>query len=50
MFDLVQLGLWEGGVEVLDGHLIEGDHVVEPGQLKSNKRRERKSKVVIPGS
>lgn len=27
VFDLVQLGLGEGVVEVLDGHLIEGDHV-----------------------
>lgn len=34
VFDLVQLGLGEGVVEVLDGHLIEGDHVLELGQLR----------------
>lgn len=33
VFDLVQLGLGEGVVEVLDGHLVEGDHVLELGQL-----------------
>lgn len=33
VFDLVQLGLGEGLVQVLDGHLIEGDHVLELGQL-----------------
>lgn len=33
VFDLVQLGLGEGVVQVLDGHLVEGDHVLELGQL-----------------
>lgn len=28
VFDLVQLCLGEDVVEVLDGHLIEGDHVL----------------------
>lgn len=36
VFDLVQLGLWEGVVEVLDGHLVEGDHVLELGQLMAD--------------
>lgn len=36
VFSLVQFGLWEGGVEVLDGHLIEGDHVLKFSQLKAH--------------
>lgn len=38
VFDLVQLGLGEGVVEVLDGHLVEGDHVLELGQLGRRQR------------
>lgn len=34
VFDLVQLGLGEGVVEVLDGHLVEGDHVLKLIQLR----------------
>lgn len=36
VFDLVQLGLREGVVEVLDGHLIEGYHVLKLFQLKAH--------------
>ena len=46
VFDLVQLGLWEGVIEVFDGHLVKGDHVLEFSQLRPNvkerKGRERK--------
>lgn len=37
VFDLVQLGLREGVVEVLDGHLVEGDHILELGQLRADR-------------
>lgn len=33
IFDLVQLGLWEGVVEIFYGHLIERNHVPELLQL-----------------
>lgn len=39
VFDLVQLGLGEGVVQVLDGHLVEGDHVLELGQLGGGGRQ-----------
>lgn len=49
VFDLVQLGLGEGVVEVLDGHLVEGDHVLKLVQLRPNtkeqKERERKKTI-----
>lgn len=41
VFDLVQLGLGEGVVEVLDGHLIKGDHVVKLGQLRRKKKMKK---------
>lgn len=33
VFDLVQPGFREGGVEVFNGHLIKGDHVLKFIQL-----------------
>ena len=41
MFDLVQFGFREGVVQVLDGHLVKGDHVLELGQLSSNKEEDK---------
>ena len=41
MFDLVQLGLGEGVVEILDGHLVEGDHGPKLFQLSSHKTEEK---------
>lgn len=39
MFDLVQLGLREGVVEVFNSHLLKGDHVVKFLQLLHMKNR-----------
>lgn len=44
IFDLVQLGLREGVVEVLDGHLVEGDHVVEFIQLIANTKEQKEKR------
>ena len=41
MFDLVQLCLREGVVEVLNGHLIEGDHVLKLIQLKKKQIKKK---------
>lgn len=41
VFDLVQLCLGEDAVEVLDGHLIEGDHVLKFSQLKTHKAEKK---------
>lgn len=41
VFDLVQLGLREGVVEVLDGHLVERDHVLKLIQLRSNTKEQK---------
>lgn len=38
VLDLVQLGLREGVVEILDGHLVEGNHVLEVIQLRKCER------------
>lgn len=38
MFDCVQLGLREGIVEIFNGHLVKGDHVLELIQLEIQKR------------
>lgn len=49
VLDLVQLGLGESVVQVIDGHLIERDHVVKLGQLrftqKKNETRDRKQVI-----
>lgn len=45
MFDLVQLCLRESVVEVLNGHLIEGDHVLEFIQLKTQQDERKESKL-----
>lgn len=47
VFDLVQLGLGEGVVEVLDGHLVEGDHVLELGQLGGGRADRVKTHAVF---
>lgn len=48
VFDLVQLGLGEDFIEVLDGHLVEGDHVVELGQLVADRRTDRPITTCFP--
>ena len=40
MFGLVQLGLREGVIEVVNGHLIEGDHVLKLIQLKTQEKEQ----------
>lgn len=40
VFDLVQLGLGESVVQVVDGHLIERDHVVKLGQLRFAQKKD----------
>lgn len=51
MFDLVQFGFGEGAVQVLDGHLVKGDHVLELGHLSSNmeedKRETKKTSIKV---
>ncbi len=40
---LVQLGLWEGVVEIFDGHLIERNHVPEHLKLPKTNSQMRKN-------
>lgn len=45
VFDFVQLGLWESVVEILYGHLVEGDHVLKLIQLGVDKTERKNNRV-----